>query len=303
MIFHEIYSAYYNAAAELLRHAVNGKLTEEKMLQICGDKAFSESFLTILPALKEQRWQLLRGDLSTPLKNSPTQPLSLLQRRWLKAISLDERIALFDVDFSFLDGVEPLFTPEDIVVFDKYGDGDPFTDSHYIKVFRAALEAIKSRRTALIAYNSAKGNFRRFLCRPVRLEYSEKDDKFRLRVNGCRNIDTINLAGIESISLSDEPYRAVSHPKPHEHRCIVAELTDERNALERAMLHFAHFERETQKLSDNRYQLKITYSVSDETELLIRVLSFGPRIRVLSPDSFVDSIRERLTMQRQRGIK
>lgn len=303
MIFHEIYSAYYNAVAEILKQAVNGTLTADKLKQICDEKAFTESFLTIVPALKEQRWQLLCDDLSTPLKHVPTQPLSLLQKRWLKAISLDERMSLFEVDLSFLDDVEPLFTPEDIVVFDKYGDGDPFSEPHYIEVFRTALEAIKSHRSAEIAYHSAKGNFRRFRCRPTKLEYSEKDDKFRLLVNGCRNIEVINLAGIENITLSDTPYRKQPQRKPTATRCIEAELIDERNALERAMLHFAHFERETQKISDDTYLLRITYSESDETELLIRILSFGPRIKVLSPDGFVESIKQRLKMQADRGLR
>ncbi len=303
MIFHEIYSAYYSAVAEMLRCAVAYDLTEEKMKRICDDKAFSESFLTIQPAFKEQRWQLLNSDLTTPLKNEPKEPLSHLQLRWLKAISLDERMALFDADLTFLDGVEPLFTPDDIVVFDKYSDGDDFSDPHYIEVFRTALEAIKSHRSAEIAYNSSKGNFRRFRCRPVKLEYSEKDDKFRLYVNGCKNIDTINLAGIESIKLSNTPYKGTSSKKLAYNCFIEAELVDERNALERAMLHFAHFERETQKLPDNRYRLRITYSKSDETELLIRVLSFGPRIKVTAPDSFIASVKQRLILQERRGIR
>ena len=33
---------------------------------------------------------------------------------------------LFEVDWSFLEGIQPLFQPEDIVYFDRYLDGDPF---------------------------------------------------------------------------------------------------------------------------------------------------------------------------------
>lgn len=303
MLFHEIYSAYYNAVAEILRRAVRGELTESDMKDICDENAFAESFLAIIPALREGRWQLLRDDLSTQLVNEPSQPLSLLQKRWLKAVSLDPRMRLFGLDFSFLEDVQPLFRPEDIVVFDKYSDGDPFEDEHYIEVFRTALSAVRSKCAAEIAYHSAKGTFRRFRCRPVRIEYSEKDDKFRLLVNGCRNITMLNIAGIESISLCGESGFASPEFTPEDTRCIEAELTDERNALERAVLHFAHFERELSRISDNRYRLRITYSVSDETELIIRILSFGPMIRVTSPESFVEGIRQRLRMQCERGIK
>ena len=76
------------------------------------------------------------------------------------------------------------------------------------------------------------------------------------------------------------------------------ELIDERNALERAMLHFSHLEKETRKLDKNHYSITLRYDHDDETEMLIRVLSFGPMLRVTSPESFIEKIRERLKKQR-----
>ena len=133
-LFHEVYSAYFSAVSEILARAVNGSLTSDMLKQICDEKAFSESFLKIIPALTEEKWQLLYPDMSTQLTKAPSQPLTALQKRWLKAISLDPRMKLFDFDCSFLDGVQPLFVPDDIVYFDKYTDGDPFDDPHYIEV-------------------------------------------------------------------------------------------------------------------------------------------------------------------------
>ena len=51
-------------------------------------------------------------------------------------------------------------------------------------------------------------------------------------------------------------------------------ITDERNALERAMLHFAHFEKQAERTDDGRYILRLKYYENDETEIVIRVLSF-----------------------------
>ena len=42
---------------------------------------------------------------------------------------------------------------------------------------------------------------------------------------------------------------------------------------------------------------------SDETEVVIRVLSFGPRVEVLQPQSFVDLIKERLIAQKDCELK
>lgn len=85
---------------------------------------------------------------------------------------------------------------------------------------------------------------------------------------------------------------------PQERMCALTLLLhDERNALERVLLHFSHFEKETQKLDHRLYQIKLRYDRDDETELLIRVLSFGPVLEIVSPDAFIDLIKERLKKQ------
>ena len=76
------------------------------------------------------------------------------------------------------------------------------------------------------------------------------------------------------------------------------EITDGRNALERVMLHFAHFEKQAERVDDNHYILRIKYYESDETEVVIRVLSFGPYVRVMEPESFVELIKKRLISQK-----
>ena len=39
--------------------------------------------------------------------------------------------------------------------------------------------------------------------------------------------------------------------------------------------------------------------MDDETEILIRILAFGPLIEVMGPDDFRDKIKERLLRQRK----
>jgi hypothetical protein len=99
MIFSELYSAYYNTVAEILARLTEGECSEKELQGIVADRAFGESLLTVLPSLKSEKWQLVRGDLTTPICHRPTMPLTLLEKRWLKAISLDPRIRLFDVSF------------------------------------------------------------------------------------------------------------------------------------------------------------------------------------------------------------
>lgn len=303
MLFHEIYGSYYNAVAKMLAIAVEGNLTEQKMYEICHEKAFAESFIEIIPALKEEKWKLLTKDLKTPLKNQPTMPLTELQLRWLKAISLDKRIRLFNVNTDFLKDVEPLFNPDDYVIFDKYADGDPYEDEDYIKNFRAVLFSIKHKQKIAVEYESRKGNNRRFICVPVGVEYSEKDDKFRVILSGCRFSNYINMAGIKDVEIlcNANDFQAVKPPQKESY--FIAELIDERNALERVMLHFAHFKKEAERIDNKHYLLKIYYDESDETELVIRVLSFGPFLKVTEPQNFVNLIKERLIRQKSCELK
>ncbi len=298
MLFHEIYGNYYNAVAAILAEAVKGDLTEKRMNEIVTEKAFAESFLTIVPALKNGKWQLLDEELSTPLEHKPSMPLTVLQKRWLKAISLDPRIKLFDVNFDFLGDIEPLFTPDDYVVFDKYNNGDPFEDNTYIKNFSVFLWAIKNKKRLKIRYHGNKGHFILMEGDPYKLEYSEKDDKFRVLLRNCCKGTFINLSGVERCTIIGDACGNETDIALDGETYFILELTDERNSLERVMLHFAHFKKESERLDDNKYKVKIYYDSSDETELVIRVLSFGPLVEVTEPQSFRNLIIERLLSQK-----
>lgn len=83
---------------------------------------------------------------------------------------------------------------------------------------------------------------------------------------------------------------------------VVIELKDERNALERAMLSFSDLEKETVKIDDENYKIKLKYRSDDETEILIRILSFGPMMKVVEPEVFVNKIKERIIKQQNCGL-
>lgn len=143
MIFSELYSAYYRTVAEIIKAAIDHPLQKEEMRNIIQQYAFEESVLNIEPALTEERWQLLQPNGTTIIHKQPSMPLTTIQKQWLKAISLDERIRLFLDELLDYGDVAPLFTPDDFYVFDKYADGDNYSDENYIRNFRMILDAIK----------------------------------------------------------------------------------------------------------------------------------------------------------------
>lgn len=302
MIFNEIYSVYYNTVAAVLSEAAAHPVSDSQLRSIIEKHAFGESIVSIPAALKEERWQLLKPDGTTPIKNEPAFPLSDLQKKWLKSIACDPRIKLFGgVDFE-LDDVEPLFLPSDYILFDKYSDGDNYTDETYIANFSLILDAVRNRYPLNIKMLNRKGKTVYRTVFPECLEYSEKDDKFRLIGAGSPFGNTVNLGRIISCRPSEKTFNDENlkrnAPRP---RSVTFELTDRRNSLERVLLHFAHFQKTAERIDSERYSISVNYDKEDESEIVIRILSFGPMIKVTKPQHFVDLIKHRLINQKNCG--
>lgn len=307
MLFHEIYGCYYNTVAKILTEAADGKLSAEAAKKIVDERVFSKDLFTVLPTLKNECRQLLDAEGNTPLRYAIEEPLTALEKRWLKAISLDPRVQLFGVDFQLPPDIKPLFTQDDYKIYDKAIDGDDYGSEQYRRVFSAAVEAIRERRRLRIRFSSGKGNFVTATGVPYRIEYSEKDDKFRILMAGCRMASVVNVEKIEDCEvLSPEPQYAEDIENAirialNEHetkKYFVTEIVNECNVFERVMAQFARFEKEAEKISDKKYRVKIYYDPEDEEELVVTVLSFGSFVRVIEPISFVGLIVERLKKQR-----
>ena len=297
MIFSEIYGTYFKAVSAILSKAVDGVLTERELTRTVLEKAFGESLVTIPAKLTDGSWPLITKDFGTPLQHKPHMPLTRLEKQWLKALLQDPRVRLFAPSEEGLEDVEPLFTPDQFVYFDRYADGDDYTDPQYIEHFRMILRAMHEKRKLRVRFHGHSGNCQSYICIPYRLEYSSKDDKFRL-IAGFRSKPlTVNLSRIDSIQILD-PWEDHEYSLPREReKELVMDLYDTRNALERAMLHFSDLEKETVRIDDRRYRITLHYRQGDETEILIRILSFGPVLKVIEPETLVTQIRERLAKQ------
>lgn len=311
MIFSEVYSLYYQAVQKLLRAILERrrrdpkhKITEKEAREIIGEASFAESFISILSAIRKEEWQVMNKDFDTPLRHPSDLPLTLLEKRWLKTMMADERMKLFTEDIQGLTEVEPLYCPEDIHHMDKAADADDFSDLRYIEHFRLLMRAIEERQLLRIAFLTAQGYAKEGIYLPQKLEYSIRDVKFRLiaQKSGSDGIVSavqvrINLSRIRSCTLAKIPVSIQMPIRQEIKKKVILLLMDRRNALERAMIHFAHFEKSTEKIDEEHYEIVLYYYAMDESEVLIRILSFGPMIQVLAPNDFREQIRERLRRQ------
>ncbi len=314
-LFSEIYNCYY----QVMRHLLSSReaLTIPDINAQIYKEGFAESLLSIIPKIKNSSWNLFKKDGELYLSRiSPSflMPLSDLEKSYLKALLSDKRIRLF-LDTKqlerlnqMLSGVSPLWKPEQFIYYDRFDGGDPFESIKYQKHFSTLLHAVKKKQYVEIDYTAPNGNRVHHYYIPARLEYSVKNDKFRLLAlkqtkDGKMTLETLNIARIDHVCLTEkslsadidlnEIIRGSYYKEP-----ATLRIEDRRNALERAMLHFANYEKNTKKIGENTYECLIYYNQNMETELLIEVLSFGPMLTVTGNKQFLEKVKERLKKQK-----
>ena len=322
-LFNEIYSCYYHTVRHILEEAAGHSVNMKEMEQICKNQAFQETALAVLPKLTKGEWPLLfpskehPGCYESALHFPPPElPLTALQMSWLAALIHDPRFRLFFTDEELktlsesLKGFEPLYQQENFYYYDRFCDGDSYASPSYREHFQAILKALREHHILFIGYEGKKGICHSFEVIPYQLQYSSKDDKFRLcclqlHRNTFSRSTILNLARIKDCHVTSK-----SCPPDLESRCfepiqkasepVVLKISGERNSLERCMLHFANYEKHTEYDAEMKCWIcSIHYDLADETELLIDILSFGPVVRVLGPSSFVRQIRKRVKRQHE----
>lgn len=317
-LFSEIYSCYYQVLRHILR-SQSALTMQDIRTEICGE-GFGESLLSIIPRLEDGTWNLFEKDgnlYRSRLSPSFAVPISTLEKSYLKALLSDSRIGLFldraQMDYlnRALASVPPLWKPEQFYYFDRFSDGDPYEDEGYRSCFRTLLKAQKQHRYVDIDYTSPKGRRIHHNYIPARLEYSVKNDKFRLIAlkpaassAGPRfKLEILNISRIRSVlplekTLSSPVDLNAMIRRSYYREPLKLRIVNRRNALERAMLHFANYEKNTAKIDEDTYECLIYYNQGMETELLIEVMSFGPMLTVIGNDRFLNLLKDRLKRQR-----
>ncbi len=326
-LFSEIYNCYYQVVARMMEECRTLPLTRLELTRIADTYGYEESALAIIPNLMDGSWKLLAASegngescrenglsYRTVLKHTPAMPLTALQKSWLKSLLEDPRISLFFSDGQlsalkeYLTYVPPLYHPSDFCYFDQYADRDQFGLTSYRNHFQIILKSIRSRQALQISYYSGKNRTLEHTYLPARLEYSPKDGKFRLyalyrKKNGRYRIDQLNIGRILRIVETGFFSRETIDIDQYMDSClcsqpVVLEISSERNALERTMLHFSCYQKKVEKLeAEGRYRCSIYYDKTRETELLIQVLSFGPVVKVVGPEPFLRQVKERVRRQ------
>lgn len=316
-IFSEIYGQYYRIMSSLLK---NDKLSLIEMSRIVHELGFGETDSYFKPDTEEDTWLLFNknnsGEYEPIVDSSVNLPPTALEKAWLRAILEDPRMQLFLTEDELarakekMQDIKPLYNTANIINFDQFDIGDDYSSPSIQKHFSLLLEAMKISRAVKISYLSAKGKELEGVYVPCKFEYSQKNDKIRCLVvqieNGeCRDYTILNLARICDVKFSEKPIpkdcqEYFTSKRNRSEQYIEVELSDERNAMERFMVEFSNYRREA-IYDKERDILKVTmwYDGLDGTEILVKLLGFGPVLKVVGPDSFVELIKGRLLKQRE----
>lgn len=328
-LFEEIYGSYFQAIRRILLDAEAEPLTRKEMEEDILSVSSMDGVLAILPKLLEGAFRPLLnseedGRFSCALKREQKEkndsflklPLTKLQKSWLKALLPDPRFRLFFPDDALkeleeaFENVPALYEPSDFHYFDRYADGDPYEDPSYREIFQTILKAMIGKCPLFTAYEGRRGNPLTLEVLPCRFQYSLKDDKFRLLCVSLahgrpKQFHVMNAARIRGCFLSKNPVPQgfdwdITRFQRQAGEPVQIRIRNERNALERCMLHFANYEKQTvYEPESDTWLCSICYDPADETELLIDLLSFGPVIRILGPETFLAEVRRRVQRQHE----
>ena len=310
-LFSEIFGCYYRVVQEIVN---NAPLSEIEIQKIIRENGFAESCFYILPMLQELPFIEKKGDkYYSLLENKIKLPLTNIEKSWLKAISLDERFSLLSKEFdgSLLDGISPLYDQKFFKYYDRYSDGDNFSDISYIRYFHKINKAMDNRNVIKVIYRSPKNDkitIGYYI--PLKFEFSSKDNKFRFysaRIrNGCvDDYVCLNMCRILDVRASNENFEGVLDLEKYIENFemeepVIVEVYDKRNAIERFMVEFSSYKKysEFDRLT-NTCKTKIFYRKTEELEILIKLLSFGPVLRVLGPERFLRLFLYRVQKQEE----
>ena len=162
-----------------------------------------------------------------------------------------------------------------------------------------------------VTFKNRNGQTRAIICAPVKIEYSRKDDTFRVwHIDENRKwISKINLPRILKIEqLFDQKYCLGTEQELLNkiYEDTIKKVKFEfykggRNLPDRILTEFSAWKKTcTYDITTKKYTITLFYSQQDEKEILIRLMGYGPYIKVLKQkeNQLLEELKRRIAKQR-----
>ncbi|OOM71481.1 hypothetical protein CLPUN_49480 [Clostridium puniceum] len=186
--------------------------------------------------------------------------------------------------------------------------------------FYIILDGIIKEKPIIYTNIDKNGNeYKNQLALPIRIEYSLKDNKFRASLYSFKEERSImvNLHTLKDVKIAEKDIEISENinleinredvlknlkEKKYSETPITIELEDIRGAMERCFMSFSSFERSSRAISKNKYEIDIYYYAFEEADVIRKIMSLGPYVKVKSPkrvkEIIVENIREAFLLQK-----
>ena len=300
-IFHEFYGVYYKAVERLINVAQTKAISVTDAEDIVRQTAYAESPWILTRNIQRNQYSpVIDGRFRTPLGHSVEMPMTTLEKRWIKAILSDERVKLFGIETTAFDDIEPLFGEDDIYYCGQYAGGDDYSSEEYISKFRTILMALRERYSLPIEYVSAHKHFYEGIVEPIELQYSIKENRFRLFAVFYEELRSFNLSRINACGIGSKICGGKPVPK-FEQTYVEVSIANDRHTLERFLLTFSNYQRSTKKINEDLFKVRVTFPKQDAKEVLVNILSFTPMAKIIAPAHMLELYQDKI--ERQRAIE
>lgn len=270
----------------------NKRIVKEKMTQIQNT-----SFYFTDKEAENIKSIFTFSDSDYALKIKMFLPLSRLEIQWMYNI-LSHPLAqcfLTDEEITELKGSledEGLFDVNVVMIYDQFRlpENKP-QDARFCEIVRCIFSAIRDNRKIKVEYVSQNGNPSNNEYLPSYVEYSKRDNKFRIRaVRGDGKVTTLNVERILNVTILDEHFDPIKIKKDIDKHIadntkeLIVYFNETKNIPSRILTEFSCFKKRCMKWGEGRYRMTLSYDDEDKREHLIRLLSYGPYVTV-SEDS------------------
>ena len=311
-MYHEIYGKYY----QIIHNLLNSKpQTEKEINDYIRSQGFDESFLYLNAQMLVDEYHLFvkKGDLFYPLTNSKI-PLFLTneQKNWLNTMLFDEKVKLFLSDErrnyyqkEFAGNV--LYDDKTYQYLFQDVDKDEITPK-MSNVFRFVKNAIMQEMDINLTFISSKNYYTHKKVAPYKIEYSMQDQKMRLIAVEYRNGEPKRIIRIKLASIVG--YRMVERVKKIDFKYflqeevlkepLIIEVYPILNGIERVFIELSNYKREAfYDKERNLSIMKIYYEKVDEMDLVLKMLSFGKVVKILSDGFIKEEVLRRINKQKE----
>lgn len=329
-LFKNYYSRYTHIFHKLIEASTSSSIDKHFITKYVSLHGFLETPLILTPKIldpnQKDSFPLLKKlpdskKYNSILKNRPSSFLTNLEMKWLKNILTDSKINLFLSSKTQsklnneLKNIDSLFPSEHFERLDTALDSDSVENEVYQKHFWKIKEGILNKEVLYIEYQSGNDKSLVGFFAPLRIEYSLRDDKFRLKClkissGGKTTFHRLNLARITYIKNTDENFNESYFKrlnKTKNSNPLEIEIHNFRNGFERTFIQLSQYKKSSWYDEENNVcHMSIDYDPVDEMDLLITMLSFGPIIKVKSPEKFksmyISRIKQQIDMLNQEII-